>query len=169
MERLALFVVALVMLPVQASEYFVRQASPVFIQAQGARAVVYMARVGKTASLLKADSVYVSEQPVGLLPENSYTVTTVEPGFYFVWWRVFARYDGEWFEFKPGQTYLLRSPSRHGYWYLDDPARIRGLIAEAKLTYVTLTDAGQTKLQKVRTRKYAKLRQRRLRSYEKAL
>jgi hypothetical protein len=154
--------------PVKADEHYLRSEAASFLPAQPTRALVYFARVGNTASWRGADSIFVDAEPLGLLPKDAYLAAYVDPGFRYVWWSAFASYTGEWFNFKPGHTYLLRAGSRQGYWYLDDPARIREIVRTVGLSHVSTTEDGLTKLRQRAARKHDRLQRDGLRRYRRA-
>ena len=154
---------------VRAAEHYVRTDTAVFPTPQPTRALVYFARVGDTASWREADSVFVEAEPLGLVPKNAYLAASVAAGFRYVWWSAFASYAGEWFNFKPGHTYLLRAGSRQGYWYLDDPARITEIVHSARLSHVSMTKTGVAKLRQQAARKHDKMQRAALRRYQRAL
>ncbi len=124
------------------------------------RALIYLARLGPPAGFRKADAVYADEEPVALLPKNSYTAVAVAPGLRLVWWSVFGGVDGEWLTLERGQTYLLRGTPAGGAWFLDDPERTQGLIAQRGLRRVRLSEAGMRLLHEARATRYQQLRQR---------
>ncbi len=161
----ALFV--LLTASVRAAEHYVRTEAAVFPTAQPARVLVYFARVGDTASWREADSIFVDAEPLGLLPKNAYLAAYVDAGFRYVWWSTFVSFAGEWFDFKPGHTYLLRAGSRQGYWYLDDPVRITEIVRTAGLSHVSTTDDGLTKLRQQAARKHERLQRDGLRRYRR--
>ncbi len=149
--------------PISASEYYVRGSEPVLSPPQPDRAIVYFARLGETASWKEADALFVDDQPLGLLPKNAFLVATVRPGLRLLWWTTFPSHNLEWIDFKPGRTYLLRSPSRHGYWYLDDPNKIVALVREGGLSQSKTTDRGLALLQEQSAKTYHKLQRQGLR------
>jgi hypothetical protein len=154
---------------VSAGEYFVRGTEPVFSPPPPDRAIVYFARLGDTASWKEADALFIDDQPLGLLPGNAFLVATVEPGLRFVWWSTFMSFNFEWFNFKAGRAYLLRSTSRGGYWYLDDPGRTVEIVREARLSHAKTTASGFALLRGQSEKKYHKLQQRGLRKYRQVL
>lgn len=148
-----------------AKEHYVVSDSPELLP-QSDRALVYFAHgIRLTGAFLKGRSaemeVFVDANPIGVLPHNTYTAALVEPGFrhiYGLGW-------GEWVNFKPGRTYLVRLQDGLGDGFLDDPAIIRDL----GFTYVTATEAGLAALRKQKWRKkYDKWRQKSWRKYQKA-
>jgi hypothetical protein len=153
---------------VNAAEHYVRTEAAVFPAAQATRALVYFARVGNTASWREADSIFVDAEPLGLLPKDAYLAAYVDPGFRYVWWSAFASFTGEWFNFKPGHTYLLRAGSRQGYWYLDDPACISEVVRTAGLSHVSTTEDGLSKLRQQAAGKHERLERHGLRLYRRA-
>jgi hypothetical protein len=152
---------------VKAAEHYVRTDAAIFPAAQPTRALVYFARLGDTVSWRKADSIFVDAEPLGLLPKDAYLAAYVDAGFRYVWWSVFASFAGEWFNFKPGHTYLLRAGSRQGYWYLDDPARISEIVRTAGLSHVSTTEEGLIKLRQQAARKHERLQREGLRRYRR--
>ena len=158
----------LLTVPVKAAEYYVRTGATSFPAAQPTRALVYFARIGNTASWREADSIFVDAEPLGLLPKDAYLVANIDAGFRYVWWSAFASFTGEWFNFKPGHTYLLRAGSRQGYWYLDDPARITEIVRTAGLSHVSTTEDGLSVLRQKAARKHERLERDGLRRYRRA-
>jgi hypothetical protein len=150
---------------VSASEYYVRSGEPLFSPPPPDRAIVYFARLGKTASWKEADALFIDDQPLGLLPENAFLMATVKPGLRLLWWTTFLSHNFEWIDFKPGRAYLLRSPSRHGHWYLDDPDRIVALVHDSRLSHTKTTANGLALLQEQSAKKYQKLQRQGLRKY----
>lgn len=155
--------------PLSASEYEVRSNEAVFSPPPPGRAIVYFARLGETASWKEADALFIDDEPLGLLPKNAFLVATVRPGLRLLWWETFLSHNFEWIDFKPGRAYLLRSPSRHGHWYLDDPGRIVAIVRDSRLSYTKTTASGLALLQKQSAKKYHKLQQRGLRKYQQAV
>ncbi len=153
---------------VGAAEHYVRSEADVFPTPQPTRALVYFARVGDTASWREADSIFVDAEPLGLLPKDAYIAAYVDAGFRYVWWSAFASFNGEWFHFKQGHTYLLRAGSRQGYWYLDDPARVSEIVRTAALTHVSTTEDGLITLRQQAARKHERLERDGLRRYQRA-
>jgi hypothetical protein len=162
----ALFV--LVTVSVRAAEHYVRTDAAVFPKPQPTRALVYFARVGNTASWRDADGVFVDAEPLGFIPKNAYLAVYVDAGFRYVWWSAFASFAGDWFDFKPGHTYLLRAGSYQGYWYLDDPAGIKELVRSAGLSQVSTTETGLAKLRQQAAGKHQRLQREGLRRYQRA-
>lgn len=154
---------------VSASEYYLRSSEPLFSPPPADRAIVYFARLGETASWKEADALFIDDQPLGLLPKNAFLMATVKPGLRLLWWTTFLSHDFEWIDLKPGRTYLLRSPSRHGHWYLDDPDRIVALVREGRLSHTKITANGLALLQEQSAKKYHKLQQRGLRQYRQVV
>ena len=154
---------------VSASEYYMRSGEPLFAPPPPDRAIVYFARLGETASWKRADALFIDDQPLGLLPENAFLVATVKPGLRLLWWTTFLSHNFEWIDFKPGRAYLLRSPSRHGRWYLDDPERIVALVHDARLSHTKTTANGLALLQEQIAKKYHKLQRQGLRKYRQVV
>lgn len=124
------------------------------------RALIYFVRLGPAAGFRKVDAIFVDEEPVALLPKNSYAAVAVAPGLHFIWWSIFDGIDGDWLKLEPGQAYLLRGTPAGGAWFLDDPARIEGLVAQRALRRVRLSEAGMRRLRDARGARYQRLRER---------
>lgn len=153
---------------VRAAEDYTRTEAVVLPKPQAARALVYFARLGETASWHEADSIFVNAEPIGFLPKDAYLAAYVDAGFRYVWWSAFASFAGEWFNFKQGHTYLLRAGSRQGYWYLDDPARISEIVRTAGLSHVSTSEDGLSKLRQQAARKHERLERDGLQRYQRA-
>ena len=146
-----------------AGENYVTRGSPVFPQPQSDRALIYFAKVGPTVAL-RDDEVFVDANPIGFLPKNSYTTAFVEPGLRHVWAITY-----HWFKFRAGKTYLLRADQGVPDWFLDDPAKIRKLVSDHKLAYVTTNEAGLAVLRHTRLGAYWKQRQKSRAIFDNAL
>jgi hypothetical protein len=72
--------------------------------------------------------VFVDGEPVGLLPDRTYTVTHLEPGYHDV-------YPEQWLYFEGGHTYLLMTTGGFQEWIFADPEELtRMRCAEASLS-----------------------------------
>lgn len=143
--------------------YFRSQSSPHFPQARPDRALVYFAKIGPTVSP-RNDDVFVDADPVAVLPKNSYASVSVEPGMHHVWY--VTHY---WFTFHAGKTYLLRAERGTADWFLDDPSRIKEIVDEFELTYVTITETGRAHLKQRVMRFYEAQRQKSWHAYQEGL
>ncbi len=158
--RIRLGLLGLLAAPAFAQPGHIPEDATVLTPVPTGRALVYLARLGPAAGFRKADAVFVDQEPVALLPKDSYAAVSVAPGLRLVWWSVFDGVDGEWLKLEQGQAYLLRGTPAGGAWFLDDPARIQGLVAQRGLRRVRLSEAGMRRLRAARGARYERLRER---------
>lgn len=78
--------------------------------------------------------VFVDGEPVGLLPDQAFTRTFLEPGYHDV-------YPSQWIYFEAGHTYLLMTTGGFDQWIFADPDELADMkCAEATLS---MTDRDQ--------------------------
>ena len=58
-------------------------------------------------------AILLDERPLAVLPDRSFLAVQIDPGVRLVWGWVSGRSatDAEWFEFRPGRTYVLDHPA----------------------------------------------------------
>lgn len=122
------------------------------------KALVYFVVPGSRG--FRAQKIYIDKHPIGVVPGNSYTATLVEPGLRLIW----GSQRGEWFEFRPGKTYLLdtRGTSADTFlqppeWFLEHPAAIAH-VEKSELKYVQVTEVGVEKLREKLDHNYEEAR-----------
>jgi hypothetical protein len=79
--------------------------------------------------------VFVDGEPVGLLPDQTYTVTYLEPGYHDV-------YPDQWLYFEGGRTYLLMTTGGFHEWIFADPEELAGM----RCAQATLSEADRDRL-----------------------
>lgn len=149
-----LAVFALVVGTAFADDKYVKSKEPEFPEGQPDHALVYFARPEFMRMLpLSTFKVFVDGTPAGWLPQRSYLAAHVEPGRRMVWGT--SRSSGQRFDFVAGRTYLLLLLENYGgpnralvetSWIAGDPAAIRPLVADKKLSYVSSTEEARSSL-----------------------
>jgi hypothetical protein len=147
---------------VAAGDDYVEHKEPSFPEVEPGHALVYFARPDFMRLLRNSTfKVFVDATPAGWLPQRSYLTAQVDPGSRLVWG---LSNDGQRFTFEAGKTYLLVLSERYGShrelieasWASGDPADVRPLVSEKKLSYVTPMEGALAKLRDEGAKKFAK-------------
>jgi hypothetical protein len=152
-------------LPAAADDKYSKSDEPVFPAVQADHALVYVARTQFQRLIpLPTFKVLVDAAPAGWLPQRSYLAVQVDPGQRLLWGP--GRNDPQRFDFKPGQTYLLLLIERYGppnnssllstSWVAGDPADVKAMVADKKLSYVATTAEAMAKLTEEGAREFQK-------------
>lgn len=161
----ASFLGIFLILTASAEDKYVKSEETVFPAVQADHALVYIARTEfKHLIPFPTFKVFVDGMPAGWLPQRSYLAVQVEPGRRLVWGPL--ENDPQRFDFKAGQTYLLLlveryDPANNGVvrntsWISADPADVKGLVADRKLSYVTSTEEAMAKLREEGAKEFQK-------------
>jgi hypothetical protein len=148
-----------------ADDKYVKSEEAVFPVVQADHALVYIARTEfKHMIPLQTFRVFVDGMPAGWLPQRSYLAVQVEPGRRLLWGPL--ENDPLRFDFKVGQTYVLllverydpgnNNVVRNTSWVSADPADVKGLVADRKLSYVTSTEEAMAKLREEGAKEFQK-------------
>jgi hypothetical protein len=162
--------------PLSAAKKYVKSESPVFPEVEPDRALVYFVRGGDAPPLQGGTfKVLLDETPIGHLGRRTYIAVQVEPGRHIAWGP--KECDPTWFEFRAGYEYLVRLTetwSIYSYqsnsqtitrvdhqstsWNVSDSEGIKSIVRTEKLTHLTPTDSGLSKLRKEVAKKFEEVK-----------